>query len=217
MAGFTKLAARAVKKPIAQAATELFDAGTAEVNKREEQHRDKQMFHISSTGYCMKSVYLDRIHGKDQDLSFLRKVNYGTKIHELYQKYLAASGKLFGMYYCKSCGVIRGPHYGGVCEDCEKAGPMEYSEIHLINSKLKVSGHPDGFLNINGKIVLTEIKTITGYSKIAGGPQVVDVKVPEHKHQTNFYLHVLQHPSTDRKSTRLNSSHRSLSRMPSSA
>lgn len=184
------------KKTSAEQLTELFDLGTAKFNKANDQHRSTQMFHVSSCGYCMRAVAWDREHGKLQELSFLRKVNLGTGIHELYQEWLAHSGKLFGMYYCKNCKGIFGPQYAAVCESCGGKKLMQYSEISLINQELKISGHPDGFVNLDGKIKLIEVKSITGYAKIGDGPQRVDAYAPEHKHQINLYLKLLQHPAT---------------------
>ena len=66
-----------------------------------------------------------------------------------------------------------------------------------MNSKYKVSGHPDGFLQIlKPKLTLLEIKTISGFRRIKDGPQNVDRFVPEHKRQVNFYLHIMQDKST---------------------
>ena len=184
------------KKSPETMATELFDLGTLSANKASAQHRDSNLFHVSSAGYCMRSVAWDREHGKLQELSFLRKVNLGTSIHELYQEFLAHSGKLFGMYYCKECKGTFGPQYASTCEVCGGKKLMQYSEVHLINHELKISGHPDGFMNLGGKIKLIEIKTITGYAKIGDGPERVDAYAPEHKHQVNLYLKILQHPAT---------------------
>lgn len=174
----------------------LFEKGINAVNARE-QKRDAKFFHISSIGYCLKSTYLNAKNGKETGISFLKKVNFGTKLHELYQEYLASSGHFYGNWYCKRCKTILPAGFApGEC-GCGDDARIEYSELQLLNSRYKVSGHPDGFLRLKKpKITLQEIKTISPYRKIAEGPQNVDKYVPEHKRQCNFYLHIAQDPST---------------------
>lgn len=175
----------------------LFEKGIAALNVRDQQKRDKKFFHISSIGYCLKAVYFDAIHGKEQELGFLKKVNFGTSLHELYQKYLAMSGNLYGGWYCKRCKHKSAAGFSPEKCNCKEEPNQEYSEFHFMNSKYKVSGHPDGFLKIiKPKLTLIEIKTISPYYNIKEGPQQVDKYVPEHKRQCNFYLHVMQDAST---------------------
>ena len=60
-------------------------------------------------------------------------------------------------------------------------------------------------------------KEVVNFSCFEWLPGMLYVKVPEHNRSTGYINRVCDDLQADRKSTRLNSSHLKLSRMPSSA
>lgn len=195
--GLTSKFVKSQKPSLTEGLMHLLDKGVTLMNEREQEKRDHTYFHISSIGYCLKSTYLTAKHGKDQDMSFLRKVNFGSKLHELYQKYFACSGHIYGNWYCKRCNTITAAGFEPKECECKDRSKFEYSEFHFMNAKYKVSGHPDGFLKLHKpKLTLLEIKTISQFYQIKKGSYQVEKHVPEHKRQCNFYLHIMQDKST---------------------
>ena len=75
-------------------------------------------------------------------------------------------------------------------------------EISKVRSGDTTAANVNAIVNASGKI-LTTIKMEIDYAKLSGKPLAIN--------------QLYRDWETDRKSTRLNSSHRSLSRMPSSA
>ena len=180
---------------------ELLNKGAMLTNANEDKGRAKN-FRMSDLGYCMRQNYYKYSvdGGKPREPDFFKKVNYGSLVHNLYQNYLAATGKLFGNWYCSLCGEIRGPSYlegelsEFVCSATERPTRLKYSELTVINNKLRVAGHPDGFANLLGnKLSLIEIKTITPYARIAESSSNAK---SEHLHQANGYLGLLQEDAT---------------------
>lgn len=197
-----------VKKPVTpeKQFLDLIDRGAILANhdedKRQKEKRRK-FFSGSNIGYCIRQLYYKKMkeeEKKEGEPGFLKKVNFGSKLHELYQDYLQHSGHLFGNWYCKYCQKITGPSYSPTDRcDCERApvGKLpKYSELSIIHPKLRVAGHPDGFVKIDKKLVLIEIKTISPYRKIGDSIDNVKKYVPEHIRQANFYSGLLQDEAT---------------------
>lgn len=168
----------------------------------EDVERSTRLFHVSSIGYCLRQTFLKRKQReKPTDLHFLRKVHLGNEVHKLVQKYLGVTGSLFGNWYCPLCKEVIGPCFHKrrlhLCKATDLETFRKYSEITIVNNSIRASGHPDGFMQVRkNKVVMTEIKSISPYYKIGATPDNVDKFVPEHKHQANTYLGLLQEPKT---------------------
>lgn len=82
----------------------------------------------------------------------------GTITHMIVQRWLGMSGVLYGDWFCPSCGKKRKGKLGTQrCKRCK--AEMMYEELTLEHPHLKLSGHPDGILFIDGKYVGFELKT----------------------------------------------------------
>lgn len=182
----------------------LIDEG---VRKREQAldlkkpNTKQKLFRVSSIGYCMRKNYYAFKKKMVKPVDFLRKCDVGSAVHEIYQDYLAHTGKFLGNYFCEKCQMLHGPGYytTGVCPNCGTGGSLKYTEFTLINRYRKIAGSPDGFVKVEiknaMKAILTEFKTITPFYKIEERTNV-DKYVPEHIHQANFYLGLIFDPST---------------------
>ena len=184
---------------------EFLHAGLISANapeKLRQKEKRRKFFSASGIGYCLRESYYKHIASGEEpdDPTFIKKVNLGSLTHELYQDYLQHSGRLFGNFYCRYCQKITGPSLPPKtpCE-CGRApvGKLpKYSELSIIHPKLRVSGHPDGFIKIDKRLHLIEIKTISPFYKIGDSINNVKKYVPQHIRQANFYSGICQEPDT---------------------
>lgn len=82
----------------------------------------------------------------------------GTITHMIVQRWLGMAGILYGDWLCPRCGKRKRGKLGTqTCKRC--GGEMIYEELTLEHPHLKLSGHPDGILCIDGKYIGFELKT----------------------------------------------------------
>ncbi len=120
-------------------------------------------FHPSAIGICMRQLWFGHKNapvGKVNHDEALREhltFEMGTYIHVMFQNL------------------------------CKRAGMLEHREFLVIDDKLKIIGHCDGVLKIEGEKVLLEIKTINerGFAQLSKGPH------ESHKRQATMYMATL--------------------------
>jgi hypothetical protein len=82
----------------------------------------------------------------------------GTLTHSIVQRWLGMSGVLYGDWKCFKCGKVKRGKLGPrKCKRCDQE--MVYEELTLEHPHLKLSGHPDGILFVDGKYIGFELKT----------------------------------------------------------
>lgn len=115
---------------------------------------------VSGFPYCgLRHAYLKLTNyvepPSDAMMSYYTGV--GTAAHSVFQRWLAASGKVYGAWYCKPC---RRKVRFGCTHLCSKCGSeMEYVEF-TVTAFDHVSGHLDGvFKDKNGEFWVIDYKT----------------------------------------------------------
>lgn len=84
----------------------------------------------------------------------------GHAIHAKWQGYLSEMGALYGRWECNECGSIMSRlTTSPVCVLGHNRG-FKYAEVPLIDDKLRIHGHTDGWVKGFGEDCLIEIKSI---------------------------------------------------------
>lgn len=134
--------------------------------KKEYNHRQRLVgdyYHPSQLGQCLRRMYYDELHAPidrnklgEDLLKEALTFEVGTYFHVLFQNL------------------------------CQRAGVLVAREAPIVNPKLRIIGHADGILLIDGIKYLLEIKTINsrGFTMLTG-PKY------EHKLQITAYMKAL--------------------------
>lgn len=83
----------------------------------------------------------------------------GHFIHEKWQNRIYEMGNLWGDFKCVSCGGITSGLSPKECQHCQGT-ILKYAEVALVDPKLRIAGHTDGWVKNLGNDFLIEIKSI---------------------------------------------------------
>lgn len=83
----------------------------------------------------------------------------GHYIHAKWQTRFQEMGILYGKFECKACMVVT-TGISPSCSQCGRTDVMEYKEVTLVDDKLRIAGHTDGWIKGLGDDCLIEIKSI---------------------------------------------------------
>ena len=165
--------------------------------------RRRDCFHPSeiSGDFCPRAWILKQ---RDKTLYYEDQVDaqtqwifdVGTEVHELVQRRLGSTGKLFGLWECKRwCLEERCVHYGFKPEkkcplNTDHKVKWEYKEVPVIDEELEIYGETDGIVVLKEGKYIFEFKTANSrtFSTLA---EPLDV----HKEQAEWYVDVLSRNS----------------------
>lgn len=128
---------------------------------------DQLLFHPSAIGQCLRKLWFQVNRnattdegGSEDVLKTYVIFELGTYVHVLFQNL------------------------------CERAGFLKAREVPIVDKRLKIIGHADGILELDGEKVLLEIKTINsrGFTLLGQAPDL------SHKKQAMTYMKALGLP-----------------------
>jgi hypothetical protein len=105
----------------------------------------------------------------------------GHLTHAKWQRWFHEMGWIHGKFTCLVCKKTAWGTALWDCENCGVKGLMEYDEVALVEPKLRIAGHTDGWIKKpTGEEFLIEIKTI--------GPGTIRAEAPQlmQKHDGDF-------------------------------
>lgn len=118
---------------------------------------------IIKPDFCHKYSYYLMTGGKPKtDKPNLRLQNIfdeGHYIHAKWQKRFQEMGVLYGKFKCLSCKETTFA-VSPVCSGCGREDVMEYDEVTLVDERLRIAGHTDGWIKGIKEDCLIEIKSI---------------------------------------------------------
>lgn len=181
----------------------LLDESALMNGKKDSMKRRRDVFHPSeiSGDFCPRSWLLGQ---RDPSLYEKREIpaslqwifDVGTEVHELVQKRLGDTGKLFGLWKCTN-GTPEGGsmYYGFKPEKTQLPGreawtKWEYVEVPVRDDDLNIAGHTDGIVVLDQGKYIFEFKTANSrtFSTLA---EPMDL----HKEQASWYLDILSRNS----------------------
>lgn len=153
---------------------------------------------VSSMGYlCPREEVLRArlkvVKVENQSAQTIRIFNIGTAYHTMVQNdYLGRHQFIWGNWKCLVCEHVEKDSFMPArCPKCSRdQKTLIYDEFDLKSENFKITGHPDGVINIDGKKWLLELKTINdfGFKDVVarGEPK------PDHILQTNMYMGMMK-------------------------
>jgi hypothetical protein len=113
--------------------------------------------------FCHRYSYYLMTGGKPKtDKPNLRLQNIfdeGHYIHAKWQKRFQEMGVLYGKFKCLACEITT-TGISPECPTCGRTDVMEYKEVTLVDDKLRIAGHTDGWIKGIKEDCLIEIKSI---------------------------------------------------------
>jgi hypothetical protein len=113
--------------------------------------------------FCLKYSYYLMTGGEQKkekpNLRLQSIFDEGHFIHAKWQNWFHEMGVLYGRFQCMHCGESVTDISPGWCKKCEDKR-MEYKEVTLVDEKLRIAGHTDGWIKGIGTDCLIEIKSI---------------------------------------------------------
>jgi len=133
---------------------------------------------IIKRDWCKRASYfLLKGHTKVADKPGLRLQSIfdeGHYIHAKWQKYFQEMGNLHGKFKCDVCDHVTWGTSPESCESCHApASKLVYDEVTLIDDKLRIAGHTDGWIKGIGNDTLIEIKSVSPGTIRAEAPQLM--------------------------------------------
>ena len=118
---------------------------------------------IIKNDFCYKYSYYLMTGGESKkekpNLRLQSIFDEGHAIHHKWQNWFHEMGNLYGRFECKHCHTSMTGISPTVCESCGDTR-MEYKEVTLIDEKLRIAGHTDGWIKGIGNDCLIEIKSV---------------------------------------------------------
>ena len=118
---------------------------------------------IIKADFCYKYSYYLMTGGESKkekpNLRLQSIFDEGHAIHHKWQNWFHEMGNLYGRFECMHCHESVTGTSPTVCEKCGDTR-MEYKEVTLIDEKLRIAGHTDGWIKGIGNDCLIEIKSI---------------------------------------------------------
>ena len=113
--------------------------------------------------FCYKYSYYLMTGGESKkekpNLRLQSIFDEGHAIHHKWQNWFHEMGNLYGRFECKHCHESVTGISPTVCEKCGDTR-MEYKEVTLVDDKLRIAGHTDGWIKGIGNDCLIEIKSV---------------------------------------------------------
>lgn len=185
----------------------LLDKGILKEGAEDTQKRRRDCFHpsdITQLDFCPRawvlgaldpSLYMNRAITAKQ----YRVFGVGHAVHDMMQRHLGLTGKLFGEWVChrwcmeERCTWIGFKPDGRMCPmNCPHKAKWGYSEVRVVDEKLNVGGHTDGIVVQKCGKDIFEFKTMR-HDLFTVVAQPLDI----HVLQALVYLEVLEREKFD--------------------
>ena len=171
--------------------------------KRPREDRSTTVFHpseIINPDFCHRYSYYLMTGGTPKtDKPNLRLQNIfdeGHAIHAKWQKRFQEMNVLYGRFECLACKEsVTG--ISPACPKCGRTDVMEYREVTLVDERLRIAGHTDGWIKGIKDDCLIEIKSIGAGTLRFEAPELLydadgDVTKAWKKIRRPFRSHLLQ-------------------------